>query len=482
MAGTRHKLRLPEEDPLREDYHISPDCGVLGAGTDGFVVRATAQRSGYSDALKFFRDSANDSEREIQALQAISRHSHVVELLKVYAPCGARTSPVLAFPELHGTLADLVRRGRRSGILRYPLVGELAQQCLEGLAHVHQSRVVHRDLSPSNILVDIGPCANTGRMQFTVKIADFSRARVLPVEKAVEHTGTEQRQGLETYAMTTGLGTLRYSAPELLCCPWQGPFEYGVGVDIWAFGAIWFEVLNRTEFMPGASDAKKMAALTCRLGECPTQIFRGSRYELIREAAQKHVVDLQDEVLPLSSYKIPGQAGWEVLAAALQWNPSLRPSAAALAQKPWMEENVADDGTPAQSSPQEVPAAQLSAQVLLSGVRSVAKPCIFIWFGSKSWQNHGFNLLYVCYLHVICMLFVWYLYVICVLSAGLCPKKARWATTFCFTRLFTGGAGSAAAGAGGSAGRGPSISSAVVFTGGASGVSAAVRKEGASGA
>ena len=145
MAGTRRSLHLPEEDPLREDYFL-PDCRVpvLGAGTDGFVVRAVSLRSGYSDALKFVRGDATDSEREIQALQAIGRHSHVVELLKVYAPCGARTSPVLAFPELHGTLEDLARRGRRNGFLRYPLAGELAQQCLEGLAHVHECCVVLR--------------------------------------------------------------------------------------------------------------------------------------------------------------------------------------------------------------------------------------------------------------------------------------------------------------------------------------------------
>ena len=241
MARTRVKLRLPDEDPLRKDYFL-PECGVpvLGAGTDGFVVRAVAQRSGYSDVLKCFRGSVNESEREIQALQAFGRHSHVVELLKVYAPFGARTLPVLAFPELHGTLADLARRGCRNKFPSYPLAGELAQQCLEGLAHVHQCRVVHRDLSPSNILVDLGPCANTGRMQLIVKIADFSRARVLPVEEASKHTGMEQRQGPETHAMTTRLGTLQYSSPELLLG--QPGDKYGVAVDVWAFGAIWFEV------------------------------------------------------------------------------------------------------------------------------------------------------------------------------------------------------------------------------------------------
>ena len=128
--------------------------------------------------------------------------------------------------------------------------------------------------------------------------------------------------------------------------------------------------------MPGSSDAKRMAALTCRLGECPTQVFRA---QSIREAAQKHVVHLQEEVLPLSTYTIPGQAGWEVLAAALQWNPSLRPSAAALAQKPW---KVADDRSPAQSSP---PAAQSSSQVApAQPAASRPSPCAHT--GETSWQ------------------------------------------------------------------------------------------------
>ena len=120
--------------------------------------------------------------------------------------------PSLPSPELHGALADLARRDCRNTLFSYTLAGELAQQCIEGLAHVHQCRVVHRDLSPINILVGLGPCANTGRLQLIVKIADFSRARVLPVEEASKHTGMEQRQGPETHAMT------QYSAPELLLC------------------------------------------------------------------------------------------------------------------------------------------------------------------------------------------------------------------------------------------------------------------------
>ena len=122
MARTRVKLRLSDDDPLRKES-VLPACGVpvLGAGTDGFVVRAVAQRSSYSDALKFFRGSVNDSEREIQALQAIGRHSHVVELLKVYAPFGARTTPVLALPRVARDLGGSCAEGLPEQVSQLPL-------------------------------------------------------------------------------------------------------------------------------------------------------------------------------------------------------------------------------------------------------------------------------------------------------------------------------------------------------------------------
>ena len=130
--------------------------------------------------------------------------------------------------------------------------------------------------------------------------------------------------------------------------------------------------------MQGSYDAERMAALACRLGECPTQVFRA--HQSFREAAQKLSADLQEKVLPLSTYTIPGQAGWEVLAAALQWNPSLRPSAAALAQQPWKEEIVADDRSLAQSSRQGGPRAQSSSQVApVQPVASRPSPCTHTW-------------------------------------------------------------------------------------------------------
>jgi len=334
------RQQVHADDPMHKYFDIPPSgLPVIGAGADGRVARAVEQHSGYSDALKFVRDGC----RELQVLKAIGTHQHVVELLKEYAPFGVRAEHVLVFPEMHGTLADLCRRGRRQQLVSYALAGRLAQQCLEGLAHIHGQRVVHRDLSPSNILVDMCPCADAGH-QFTVKIADFSRARVLPAAGPTEQKAPEQQ------AMTTGVGCPCYVAPELLCCPWEGLHEYDVSVDVWAFAAIWFEVLSGARFMSGASEAKMAAAVVCRLGVCPASVRLGPRQTQIMEASRSHVTHLQKSVPPLSSYQVPGQVGWDVLAAALQWNPCCRPSAAALAKKPWVEVRQATP-SPLPSSP-----------------------------------------------------------------------------------------------------------------------------------
>ena len=339
------RQKVHAKDPVREFFDV-PDCGlaVLGQGADGRVARAVERHSGYSDALKFVSDGC----RELQALKAIGTHQHVVELLKVYAPCSVRVERVLVFPEMHGTLADVCRRGRRQQLVSYALAGRLAQQCLEGLAHIHRQRVVHRDLSPSNILVDMCPCADAGH-QFIVKIADFSRARVLPAAESSEQKPPEQ------HAMTTGLGTPCYLAPELMCCGWNELHEYGVSVDVWAFAAIWFEVLSATSFMLGTSEAKMAAAVVCRLGACPASVRLGPRQTQIMEASRWHVTDLRESVPPLSSYQVPGQVGWEVLSAALQWDPRSRPPAAALAKEPWEVKQV---------TPQPPPCSDAGAQPL----------------------------------------------------------------------------------------------------------------------
>jgi serine/threonine protein kinase len=57
-------------------------------------------------------------------------------------------------------------------IQHYSSIISIMRQVLEGISYLHQIGVVHRDIKPGNILIDLP----TGK----IKICDFGMARVMP--------------------------------------------------------------------------------------------------------------------------------------------------------------------------------------------------------------------------------------------------------------------------------------------------------------
>jgi serine/threonine protein kinase len=88
-------------------------------------------------------------------------------------------------------------------------------QLCNGINYCHSRRIIHRDLKPQNLLID-----KSG----TLKIADFGLARAfsLPIK-----------------TLTHEIETLWYRAPEVLL----GQKQYSLGVDIWAVGCIFAELI-----------------------------------------------------------------------------------------------------------------------------------------------------------------------------------------------------------------------------------------------
>ncbi len=114
---------------------------------------------------------------------------------------------------VHGqTLAQHIAQGRQFELHE---IGQIISQILDGMGYAHQHGVVHRDMKPANILVNLD-----GR----IKISDFGVARV--------DSSTMTQVG-------DVLGTPSYMSPEQIKSE-----EVGAPADIYSIGVIAYELLT----------------------------------------------------------------------------------------------------------------------------------------------------------------------------------------------------------------------------------------------
>jgi Tol biopolymer transport system component len=118
----------------------------------------------------------------------------------------------------------------------------------EALEAAHEQGIVHRDLKPRNIKV---------RRDGTVKVLDFGLAKAL-----VRETGVTPHDPSESPTLTAAteigaiLGTAAYMSPEQA----RGkPVDRRA--DIWAFGAVLYEMLSGARAFTGADVSETLAAV-----------------------------------------------------------------------------------------------------------------------------------------------------------------------------------------------------------------------------
>lgn len=190
----------------------------LGAGGMGEVYRATHVETRREVALKVLSAKAASSRRivarfarELEILKAL-KHPNIV---RCYGGGRHETEAYLVMELVSGgSLSSLLRR---RGRLAWETVIDLALQVCEGLAYAHEWGIVHRDLTPANILL-----TEDGQ----AKIADFGIARV--------------QYGKRLTATRHTLGTVAYMAPEQI----RGAPPVSHRTDIYTLGCVMFEMLT----------------------------------------------------------------------------------------------------------------------------------------------------------------------------------------------------------------------------------------------
>ncbi|XP_004209538.1 cyclin-dependent kinase 20 [Hydra vulgaris] len=214
--------------------------GKIGEGAHGMVFKAKQLQSGEVVALKKVQirrledGVSNTALREIKALQQID-HENVVRLYDVF-PHG--TGFVLVFEFMLSDLSEVLRNFKnplsKSQIKSYMIM------LLKGISYCHLKKIMHRDLKPANLLIS---CFGY------LKIADFGLARIFqndPNKRQYSHQ----------------VATRWYRAPELL----YGSHTYDEGVDLWAIGTIFGEMLNNSPLFPGESDIEQLCCVLHALG------------------------------------------------------------------------------------------------------------------------------------------------------------------------------------------------------------------------
>ncbi|CAH8607690.1 unnamed protein product [Schistosoma margrebowiei] len=222
----------------------------IGEGTYGVVYKCKNKVNGKFAALKKIR-LENDEEgvpstaiREISLLKEL-QHPNIVNLEQVIMENGRL---YLVFEYLNVDLKRYLDDSGRKNLLEPGIVKSFMYQMLQGLLFCHGRRVIHRDLKPQNILVDIG--------RKIVKLADFGLARAF---------------GIPVRVLTHEVVTLWYRAPEILL----GAQRYSCAVDIWSMGCIFSEVSTKEALFRGDSEIDQLFRIFRLLGTPSEEVWPG---------------------------------------------------------------------------------------------------------------------------------------------------------------------------------------------------------------
>jgi Tol biopolymer transport system component len=226
---------------------------LIGAGGMGEVYRARDTRLGREVAIKVLpaQFSADPDlrvrfEREARAISSLE-HAHICALYDVGEHDGTM---FLVMQLLEG---ETLEARLRKGALPIAEALEHAIEIAEALTKAHRHGVIHRDLKPGNIMLARSGAVRHGSPQAMLLDFGLAKTRTDPVAGELSMLPTTPPN---LTAQGTLVGTFQYMAPEQL----EGE-DADARTDIFAFGAVLYEMLTGKRAFEGKSQASLIAAI-----------------------------------------------------------------------------------------------------------------------------------------------------------------------------------------------------------------------------
>ncbi|CAK8535168.1 unnamed protein product [Lathyrus sativus] len=318
LTGMPIRFRYKDLEVATDNFSVK-----LGQGGFGSVYKGVLP-DGTQLAVKKL-EGIGQGKKEFRAEVSIIGNIHHLNLVRLKGFCADGTHRLLVYEYMANNSLDkwIFKKNKSEFLLDWDTRFNIALGTAKGLAYLHQecdSKIVHCDIKPENVLLDD---------HFTAKVSDFGLATLINRE--------------QSHVFTTLRGTRGYLAPE-----WIKNYAISEKSDVYSYGMVLLEIIGgRKNYDPNETSEKSY--------------FPRYAFKMMEQGKVKDIIDSEMKMDDDDECDDRVHCAISVALWCIQDDMSMRPSMTKVVQ---MLEGVCEVPKPPKSSNE----GDTSSEAYLSGV------------------------------------------------------------------------------------------------------------------